>query len=109
MTGVQTCALPIYLLLIAAAFQIFDGWQASSAGVLRGIGDVTIPALIIFIAYWIIGIPLGYYLAFILKWSVYGIWLSIVISLIFVAGFLFFRFIKLEKRLEKKVEQNLLG
>ncbi len=97
------------LLLIAAAFQIFDGWQASSAGVLRGIGDVTIPALIIFIAYWIIGIPLGYYLAFILKWSVYGIWLSIVISLIFVAGFLFFRFIKLEKSLELKVEQNLLG
>ncbi|HPN36951.1 MAG TPA: MATE family efflux transporter [Melioribacteraceae bacterium] len=90
------------LLLIAAAFQIFDGWQASSAGVLRGLGDVTIPAIIIFIAYWVIGIPLGYYLAFTLKWSVYGIWASVVISLIFVAVFLFFRFIKLEKKLELK-------
>ncbi len=85
------------LLLIAAAFQIFDGWQASSAGVLRGLGDVTIPAIIIFIAYWVIGIPLGYFLAFNLKLSVYGIWVSIVVSLIFVALFLFFRFLKLLK------------
>ncbi len=90
------------LLLIAAAFQIFDGWQASSAGVLRGLGDVTVPAFIIFVAYWIIGIPLGYFLAFKLKWSVYGIWTSVVISLMFVAGFLFFRFIKLEKNLENR-------
>jgi len=90
------------LLLIAAAFQIFDGWQASSAGVLRGIGDVTIPAFIIFVAYWIIGIPLGYLLAFRLSYNVYGIWLSIVISLMFVAVFLFFRFIKLERKAETR-------
>lgn len=85
------------LLLIAAAFQIFDGWQASSVGVLRGLGDVTIPAIIIFIAYWIIGIPFGYVFAFQLMLGVYGIWLSIVVSLIFVALFLFFRFVKLLK------------
>lgn len=44
------------LLIIAGFFQLFDGTQVVGLGVLRGVGDVNIPTLITFIAYWIIGI-----------------------------------------------------
>ena len=50
------------LLIIAGFFQLFDGAQVVGLGILRGIGDVNIPTVITFIAYWIIGLPCGYYL-----------------------------------------------
>ncbi len=90
------------LLMIAALFQIFDGMQASSIGALRGLSDVKFPALIIFIAYWVIGVPLGAFLTFSLKWDVYGIWSSFVFSLIFVGVLMAYRFHKLSKKFIKE-------
>ncbi len=85
------------LIIIAAIFQIFDGLQASSAGVLRGLTDVKFPMFVIFAAYWIIGIPFGAYLCFYANFGLYGIWIGIVAALIFVGSVLFFRFNKLSK------------
>jgi len=48
------------LLIIAGIFQLFDGAQVVGLGILRGMGDVNIPTVITFIAYWVIGIPLGW-------------------------------------------------
>ncbi|WP_417224430.1 MATE family efflux transporter [Amphritea sp.] len=48
------------LLLIAAIFQIPDAIQVASAGLLRGHKDTVYPLLIVFTAYWLIGLPLGY-------------------------------------------------
>jgi len=90
------------LLIIAALFQIFDGMQASSIGALRGLSDVKFPAYIIFAAYWIIGVPLGAFLTFYLKWDVYGIWSSFVFSLIFVGVLMAYRFHKLSKKFIKE-------
>lgn len=40
------------LLVIAGIFQLFDGTQVVGLGTLRGMGDVNIPTLITFVAYW---------------------------------------------------------
>jgi MATE family multidrug resistance protein len=80
------------LLIIAGFFQLFDGTQVVGLGVLRGIGDVNIPTLITFVAYWIIGIPLGYLLGIKLNMGVNGIWYGLTFGLLTASVLLFLRF-----------------
>lgn len=80
------------LLIIAGFFQLFDGTQVVGLGVLRGIGDVNVPTIITFIAYWIIGIPLGYILGITLGMGVYGIWYGLTFGLLAASLLLFIRF-----------------
>lgn len=82
------------LLIIAGFFQLFDGTQVVGLGVLRGVGDVNIPTLITFIAYWIIGIPLGYLLGIVLGLGVNGIWYGLTFGLLTASTLLFLRFQK---------------
>lgn len=82
------------LLIFAALFQISDAIQATSAGLLRGIKDVNIPTVFIAIAYWVLGIPVGYLLAFKYNMKAEGIWLGFIIGLTFSALFLTWRFLK---------------
>ena len=58
----EVLILAAELLLVAAFFQISDGIQVVVLGALRGLQDVKIPTLITFIAYWLIGFPISYYL-----------------------------------------------
>lgn len=80
------------LLIIAGFFQLFDGTQVVGLGVLRGIGDVNMPTFITFLSYWIIGIPLGYFLGFHLNMGVRGIWYGLTFGLLTASILLFFRF-----------------
>jgi MATE family multidrug resistance protein len=80
------------LLIIAGFFQLFDGTQVVGLGVLRGIGDVNIPTLITFVAYWVIGIPLGYYLGITMGIGVNGIWYGLTTGLLTASLLLFLRF-----------------
>ncbi|WP_073227519.1 MATE family efflux transporter [Pedobacter caeni] len=80
------------LLIIAGFFQLFDGTQVVGLGVLRGIGDVNIPTIITFVAYWIIGIPLGYLLGIKLNMGVNGIWYGLTFGLLTASILLFLRF-----------------
>lgn len=80
------------LLIIAAAFQVFDGIQAVGVGMLRGIQDVTIPTVIVIIAYWILSLPVGYILGIKLQWGVYGVWYGFVSGLASAAVGLSVRF-----------------
>lgn len=80
------------LLIIAGFFQLFDGTQVVGLGVLRGIGDVNMPTVITFIAYWIIGIPLAYLLGITLKLGVNGIWYGLTFGLLTASILLFLRF-----------------
>lgn len=48
------------LLLYAALFQISDGLQAAANGALRGFKDTTVPMYITMVAYWGVGLPIGY-------------------------------------------------
>jgi multidrug resistance protein, MATE family len=74
------------LLLVAAAFQLFDGVQVVTTGALRGAGDTKTPMLANFVAYWFIGIPLGYFLCFRLGWGALGIWLGLCTGLMIVGS-----------------------
>ncbi len=87
------------LLIIAALFQLSDGVQAVGIGILRGLTDVKIPTAITFIAYWIIGLPIGYLLAFKLGWGVQGIWIGLLAGLTTSAILLTLRFNSKSKHL----------
>jgi MATE family multidrug resistance protein len=80
------------LLIIAAFFQLFDGTQVTLIGILRGVEDVKMPTIITLIGYWLIALPLAYYLAFVLKMETVGIWIALLVSLVFVALCLYLRF-----------------
>lgn len=86
------------LLIIAALFQLFDGTQVVGLGVLRGMGDVNVPTGITFIAYWVIGLPVGYLLGMPLHFGVTGIWYGLVLGLMVSAILLFFRFQFISKK-----------
>ena len=73
------------LILIASVFQVVDGIQAVSLGLLRGLHDTKFPSAFTFIAYWMIGIPLSWHFAKHTVWGIYGIWWALTFSLIFIA------------------------
>jgi MATE family multidrug resistance protein len=89
------------LLLVAAVFQISDSIQVVFLGALRGLQDVKIPMLFIFIAYWVVGFPVSWFLG---KADVYGsigIWIGLLSGLTVAAILLYIRFNYLTKRLIK--------
>src|SRR5262249_25582486 len=72
-------------------FQIFDGIQVVSIGVLRGVGDTRTPMIVNILGFWLIGMPLSAYLGFGLGLGPVGLWWGLVAGLIVVAGFLLVR------------------
>ncbi|MEL1254212.1 MATE family efflux transporter [Flavobacterium sp. DGU38] len=89
------------LLLIAAVFQISDGIQVVVLGALRGLQDVKIPMYITFVAYWIIGFPISYYLGEYTQMKAEGVWIGLLAGLTAAALFLYLRFHYLTKKLIK--------
>jgi multidrug resistance protein, MATE family len=79
------------LLVLAAAFQIFDGIQTVSTGALRGLGETRIPMLANLAGYWVIGLPLGLTLCFAMRWGIYGLWTGILAALAVIASLLLAR------------------
>jgi multidrug resistance protein, MATE family len=74
------------LLLVAAAFQLFDGLQTVATGALRGSGDTKTPMLANFVAYWLIGLPVGYFLCFKLGWGAVGVWIGLCGGLMMIGS-----------------------
>jgi len=87
------------LLLVAAFFQISDGIQVVVLGALRGLQDVRIPTLITFIAYWLIGFAICYYLGLHSDFGSPGIWIGLLTGLTASAIMLYIRFNYLTKKL----------
>jgi MATE family multidrug resistance protein len=75
-------AIGVSLLFVGAIFQLFDGVQAVSTGVLRGLGDTQTPMLWNLAGHWFIGLPLGYTLAFVFGLGVVGLWWGLSTGLI---------------------------
>jgi multidrug resistance protein, MATE family len=100
---IEVIALASKLLIIAALFQLSDGIQVTALGTLRGLQDVTIPSIYTFIAYWVITIPLGYFLCVTLKMGAFGMWIALGLGLTVSAVFLVIRFLNMSA---KKIRQN---
>jgi MATE family multidrug resistance protein len=84
-------ALAASLLPLAAMFQLCDGVQAVSAGVLRGAGDTTTPAFVSLIGFWGLGIPAGWWLGIRGDAGPQGVWVALVVGLCSVAVLLVVR------------------
>lgn len=90
------------LLLIAAVFQISDGVQVVVLGALRGLQDVKIPTVLIFISYWVVGFPISYYLGLHTDFKSSGVWLGLLAGLSVASILLFVRFNYITKKLINK-------
>jgi multidrug resistance protein, MATE family len=85
-------ALTSNLLLIAGLFQIADGFQVTAMGGLRGLADVRTPMILAFVFYWLFAIPIGYFVAFVLRAGAVGIWAGLATGLFIAAITLTTRF-----------------
>ena len=91
--------LAAQLLIVAALFQLSDGVQVTILGALRGLQDVNIPTVICFIAYWIVGFPIMWYMGKDEQMGVQGVWVGLLAGLTASAVMLYFRFNYLSKKL----------
>jgi MATE family multidrug resistance protein len=82
--GVESSVIPLILPLfvLAAVFQVSDGIQAAAMSLLRGIKDVNMASIISVFSYWVVSLPLSYYLGEVLQQQVYGIWIGFTVGLI---------------------------
>jgi len=87
-------AMGATLLPIAAVFQIFDGLQAVGAGVLRGAADTHFAAIVALVGYWVLGLPLGAFLAFRTAEGPRGLWWGLTAGLTSVAVLLLLRIVR---------------
>jgi MATE family multidrug resistance protein len=95
----EVIAISAKLLLVAAVFQISDGIQVVVLGALRGLQDVKIPMYITFVAYWVVGFPISYYLGLKTDLGAVGVWIGLLAGLTAAAIFLYLRFHYLTKKL----------
>jgi MATE family multidrug resistance protein len=73
------------LMVMAAAFQVFDGAQVAGLCALRGAADTRVPMAITILGYWVIGAPVAYLLGFHTRMGAQGVWAGLVISLAVVS------------------------
>lgn len=87
--------LTVQILFYSACFQLFDGLQVTAVGSLRGYHDTRVTMIITLIAYWGVGLPLGYVLGFsdllIPRNGVFGVWTGLIAGLVAAAALLNWR------------------
>ncbi|WP_116790752.1 MATE family efflux transporter [Flavobacterium psychrotrophum] len=88
----EVIGIAAQLLIVAAIFQLSDGVQVVVLGALRGLQDVKIPTIITFVAYWVIGFPISFYLGLYTELKAIGIWIGLLAGLTAAAIFLYLRF-----------------
>jgi MATE family multidrug resistance protein len=84
-------ALAAALLPVAGTFQVFDGLQVVSLGILRGVADTRVPFLIALLGFWLLGFPVSLLLAFQRGLGAAGLWWGLVVGLAAVAVLLLAR------------------
>ena len=84
-TDIEIIMYGVPIIIVCALFQIFDGAQVTFSGVLRGLG-ITKPTFIIAVAgYWMVGLPLGYYLGYVRHMNALGFWIGLAVALFIVS------------------------
>jgi MATE family multidrug resistance protein len=88
---IAVLALSASLIQVAGVFQVFDGLQVVSAGVLRGVGDTRVPMIAGLLGFWVFGMPASLYLGLRTPLGAVGLWWGLVLGLAVVGMFLMFR------------------
>lgn len=96
-TDIQVHHLAKFL-IFAILFQISDAIATPVQGALRGYKDVNVALIMTLIAYWVIGLPLGYILATYTDWAAKGYWIGLIIGLAFGATFLLIRLFQVQRK-----------
>jgi MATE family multidrug resistance protein len=87
----------VQYLLVAAAFQLFDGLQAVAAGALRGLQDTRVPMVLALFGYWLPGFGTAVLLGMFTPLSGLGVWIGLAVGLIVVAALLLWRWARREQ------------
>jgi MATE family multidrug resistance protein len=87
------------LLVIAALFQIFDAIQLSGLAALRALADVKIPLILSIISYYLVCLPLGYFCGVYLEMGAVGVWIGLLLGLVFAALLFLWRFDKISNQI----------
>lgn len=98
-------ALAAGLIPIAGLFQVFDGTQVVSAGILRGIGDTRFPMIAAALGFWLVGLPLSLLLGFSARLGAEGLWWGSLVALMMVAALLLYR---VRLRLRRSMERVII-
>ena len=107
-TDAAVLALGAQLLFIAAAFQLFDGIQGVTTGVLRGLGDTRTPMITNLVSHWLFGLPIGYALCFTLGFGVIGLWIGLSTGLILAGAVLLFAWNREIHALDRRLSPAVL-
>jgi MATE family multidrug resistance protein len=94
----EIIAVAVQLLFLAAIFQLSDGLQVGCAGALRGYRDTQIPMQLTVVAYWLVGLPLGYILGLRLGFGAEGVWVGLIGGLSLAALLLLRRMFQVSSR-----------
>jgi MATE family multidrug resistance protein len=81
----EVVAIAAALIPLAGVFQVFDGLQVVSSGILRGVGDTRFPMVVNLMGFWCLGIPLSLFLGFRTPAGPRGLWWGLVLGLAAVA------------------------
>ncbi len=84
-------AFAAQFMMVAAAFQLFDGMQAVAAGALRGLQDTRVPMLVAIFSYWVPGAAVSIGLGLFTPLAGLGVWLGLLVALVIVAALLLWR------------------
>ena len=84
-TEPRVAALAAVLIPIAGVFQVFDGTQVVSIGILRGVADTRWPMIMNILGYWLVGLPVSGALAFKAGMGPRGLWWGLTVGLVIVA------------------------
>lgn len=102
-------AIVVRLMLIASAFQVFDGLQVIAARALRGVKDAYAPLWIGAFGYWVLGIGVGWLLAFPLGMDGPGLWLGLSLGIFSSALMLTARFVAMTRRMIRQAPAAKAG
>lgn len=95
------------LMVILVFYQFGDSLQIIFANALRGVADVTSMAVISFIGYFVIALPVSYICGFVLDWGIEGIWVGYPVGLTLTGGMMCWRFYHFLRKKDRNVNNHV--